>query len=60
MDSSIRKYPTLTFIQTSLTGRIFAGFHTDLNFLTIHGQSRYPGCRSPATARDSPHLLCAS
>lgn len=24
--------------------RIFAGFHTDLNFLTIHGQSRYPGC----------------
>lgn len=23
--------------------RIFAGFHTDLNFLTIHGQSRYPG-----------------
>lgn len=22
---------------------IFAGFHTDLNFLTIHGQSRYPG-----------------
>lgn len=24
-------------------GRICAGFHTDLNFLTIHGQSRYPG-----------------
>ncbi|KAL7412369.1 hypothetical protein BDY24DRAFT_392695 [Mrakia frigida] len=24
-------------------GSIFAGFHTDLNFLTIHGQSRYPG-----------------
>ncbi|KDE07348.1 hypothetical protein MVLG_02390 [Microbotryum lychnidis-dioicae p1A1 Lamole] len=22
---------------------IFAGFHTDLNFLTIHGRSRYPG-----------------
>ncbi|KAK8849815.1 hypothetical protein IAR55_005151 [Kwoniella newhampshirensis] len=22
---------------------IYAGFHTDLNFLTIHGQSRYPG-----------------
>nr|ODN86737.1 hypothetical protein L203_03986 [Cryptococcus depauperatus CBS 7841] len=22
---------------------VFAGFHTDLNFLTIHGQSRYPG-----------------
>ncbi|CAK9783307.1 unnamed protein product [Cutaneotrichosporon oleaginosum] len=25
---------------------IYAGFHTDLNFLTIHGQSRYPGCKS--------------
>ncbi|GAA5869234.1 hypothetical protein JCM16303_000402 [Sporobolomyces ruberrimus] len=24
-------------------GEIFAGFHTDLNFLTIHGRSRYPG-----------------
>lgn len=24
-------------------GTIFAGFHTDLNFLTIHGKSRYPG-----------------
>jgi isopenicillin N synthase-like dioxygenase len=24
-------------------GLIYAGFHTDLNFLTIHGQSRYPG-----------------
>jgi isopenicillin N synthase-like dioxygenase len=22
---------------------ILAGFHTDLNFLTIHGKSRYPG-----------------
>lgn len=26
-----------------LISSIFAGFHTDLNFLTIHGQSRYPG-----------------
>ncbi|KAH7367139.1 hypothetical protein B0T11DRAFT_50643 [Plectosphaerella cucumerina] len=24
-------------------GTILAGFHTDLNFLTIHGRSRYPG-----------------
>lgn len=24
-------------------GEIFAGFHYDLNFLTIHGKSRYPG-----------------
>ncbi|RYO80790.1 hypothetical protein DL766_002664 [Monosporascus sp. MC13-8B] len=25
---------------------ILAGFHTDLNFMTIHGRSRYPGLRS--------------
>lgn len=24
-------------------GDIFAGFHSDLNYLTIHGRSRYPG-----------------
>ncbi|GAA5861411.1 hypothetical protein JCM8547_006121 [Rhodosporidiobolus lusitaniae] len=24
-------------------GEVFAGFHTDLNFLTIHGRSRFPG-----------------
>ena len=24
-------------------GTIFAGWHTDLNFLTIHGKSNYPG-----------------
>jgi hypothetical protein len=24
-------------------GSIFAGFHYDFNFLTIHGKSRYPG-----------------
>ena len=24
-------------------GTVFAGFHYDLNFLTIHGKSRYPG-----------------
>ena len=24
-------------------GNVLAGFHTDLNFLTIHGKSRYPG-----------------
>lgn len=24
-------------------GRVIAGFHSDLNFLTIHGKSRYPG-----------------
>ncbi len=24
-------------------GIVLAGFHSDLNFLTIHGKSRYPG-----------------
>lgn len=24
-------------------GTVFAGYHFDLNFLTIHGQSRFPG-----------------
>ena len=24
-------------------GTVFAGFHYDLNFLTIHGRSRFPG-----------------
>lgn len=24
-------------------GRVFAGWHYDLNFLTLHGRSRYPG-----------------
>ncbi|KAI7836680.1 hypothetical protein COHA_009456 [Chlorella ohadii] len=29
--------------QHSALGTVFAGFHYDLNFLTIHGRSRYPG-----------------
>ncbi|KAI9202149.1 uncharacterized protein BJ171DRAFT_515029 [Polychytrium aggregatum] len=29
----------------SKPGTVLAGFHTDLNFLTIHGKSRYPGLR---------------
>lgn len=24
-------------------GTVFAGYHYDLNFLTIHGRSRFPG-----------------
>jgi hypothetical protein len=27
----------------SQPGCVVAGFHSDLNFLTIHGKSRYPG-----------------
>ncbi|KAK4163877.1 hypothetical protein QBC43DRAFT_54806 [Cladorrhinum sp. PSN259] len=33
--SDLKKYDALN--------TILAGFHTDLNFLTIHGRSRYPG-----------------
>ncbi|KAI0828743.1 Clavaminate synthase-like protein [Hypoxylon sp. FL0890] len=33
--SNLKKYGT--------KDTILAGFHTDLNFLTIHGRSRYPG-----------------
>jgi len=30
-------------VKYSAKDTILAGFHTDLNFLTIHGRSRYPG-----------------
>ena len=30
-------------VKYSKKDTILAGFHTDLNFLTIHGRSRYPG-----------------
>jgi isopenicillin N synthase-like dioxygenase len=29
--------------QSGQVGNIFAGFHTDLNFISLHGASRYPG-----------------
>ncbi|GAA5821167.1 hypothetical protein JCM10212_002572 [Sporobolomyces blumeae] len=36
--------PTATDLEKyGREGEVFAGFHTDLNFLTIHGRSRYPG-----------------
>ncbi|WVR07890.1 hypothetical protein IAU60_004933 [Kwoniella sp. DSM 27419] len=36
--------PTATDLaKYSKLDTIYAGFHSDLNFLTIHGQSRYPG-----------------
>ena len=36
--------PTGTdLLKYSSDGTIFAGYHYDLNFLTIHGKSRYPG-----------------
>ncbi|RYP55414.1 hypothetical protein DL769_010189 [Monosporascus sp. CRB-8-3] len=36
---------------------ILAGFHTDLNFLTIHGRSRYPGLRLASSWNTSPEDL---
>lgn len=35
--------PTGSDLTRHDVGSIFAGFHYDLNFLTIHGKSRYPG-----------------
>lgn len=35
--------PTGSDLQKYEVGTTFAGFHYDLNFLTIHGKSRYPG-----------------
>ncbi|KZZ88491.1 hypothetical protein AAL_08049 [Moelleriella libera RCEF 2490] len=36
--------PTASDLRThAAKDTILAGFHTDLNFLTIHGRSRYPG-----------------
>lgn len=35
--------PTGSDLQKYDVGTTFAGFHYDLNFLTIHGKSRYPG-----------------
>jgi isopenicillin N synthase-like dioxygenase len=35
--------PTGTDLQLNGVGSIFAGFHYDIAFLTIHGKSRYPG-----------------
>jgi len=35
--------PTGSDLEKFDVGTPFAGFHYDLNFLTIHGKSRYPG-----------------
>jgi hypothetical protein len=35
--------PTGSDLTKYKVGTIFAGFHYDFNFLTIHGKSRYPG-----------------
>lgn len=35
--------PTASDLMKNDVGTAFAGFHYDLNFLTCHGRSRYPG-----------------
>lgn len=35
--------PTASDLDKYEVGTAFAGFHYDLNFITIHGKSRYPG-----------------
>ena len=35
--------PTGSDLQKNDIGAIFAGFHYDISFLTIHGKSRFPG-----------------
>ena len=35
--------PTGSDLEKYDVGTTFAGFHYDLNFLTVHGKSRYPG-----------------
>ena len=35
--------PTASDLVKYDVGKAFAGFHYDLNFITIHGKSRYPG-----------------
>jgi len=35
--------PTASDLMKYDVGTTFAGFHYDLNFITLHGKSRYPG-----------------
>jgi isopenicillin N synthase-like dioxygenase len=35
--------PTGSDLQKNDVGAVFAGFHYDISFMTIHGKSRYPG-----------------
>lgn len=35
--------PTGSDLEKNSVGAIFAGFHYDIAFLTVHGKSRYPG-----------------
>ena len=35
--------PTGSDLHKNDVGTVFAGFHYDISFMTIHGKSRYPG-----------------
>lgn len=35
--------PTGSDLEKNDVGAVFAGYHFDISFLTIHGKSRYPG-----------------
>lgn len=35
--------PTGSDLEKNNLGAVFAGFHSDISFLTIHGKSKYPG-----------------
>lgn len=35
--------PTASDLQKYNVGDVFANFHYDLNFITVHGKGRYPG-----------------
>lgn len=35
--------PTGSDLEKNDVGSVFAGFHYDISFMTIHGKSRYPG-----------------
>jgi hypothetical protein len=35
--------PTGSDLEKNSVGAVFAGLHSDISFLTIHGKSKYPG-----------------
>ena len=48
--------PTGSDLQRYDVGTAFAGFHYDLNFITAHGKSRYPGLF--IWKRDQTKMVC--
>lgn len=48
--------PTGSDLQKYDVGTAFAGFHYDLNFITVHGKSRYPGLF--IWKRDNTKMTC--